>query len=102
MTRTIILAIAAAAMTMTIAVAQQPAPRPAQAPAAPTELPAPRGVECHNFTATDEKGAVQHYEDCTPADGAVKRCEVIDATDARGKVRHITNCALVAPANTGK
>jgi hypothetical protein len=102
MIRTMLGAIAATAMTMTIAAAQQPAPRPSQPPAAPTELPAPRGVECHNFTATDEKGAVQHYEDCTPSDGAVKRCEVIDATDARGKVRHIQNCALVAPANTAK
>jgi hypothetical protein len=100
MIRTMLAAIAATAMCMTIAVAQQPAPRPAPAPA--TELPAPKAVECQNFTATNERGVVQHYEDCTPTDGSVKRCEVIDATDARGRVRKIQNCALVAPANTDK
>jgi hypothetical protein len=83
--------LAVVATTTTIAVAQDQAPS--------SSIPAPRSVECKNFVALDEKGVVQHYEDCTPSDGLVMRCEVLNTTDSRGKVRKIQNCALVSPPN---
>jgi hypothetical protein len=84
-----------------VTVAAQPAPAPRGASQGESPIPAPQTTQCQNFVATNAQGVVQHYEDCTPADGLVKRCEVIDATDARGKVRKIQNCARVTPESTG-
>ena len=105
MYRAILATVAVVGMTA-ITDAQQPTPAPGGAPRGQTQgespIPAPQTTQCQNFVATNAQGVVQHYEDCTPADGLVKRCEVIDATDARGRVRRIQNCARVTPPEAPK
>jgi hypothetical protein len=91
----ILAAAAVLGLTITFVDAQQPAPTPRAPQDREQSIPAPQATQCQNFVATNAQGVVQHYEDCTPADGLVKRCEVIDATDSRGKVRKIQNCARV-------